>query len=68
MSIDFGDTDHVRMQGLMEKSNEGTLTPDEIAELDGYVNIANVLSVMHARTRIALKEPGSEFMRNALNS
>jgi hypothetical protein len=68
MSIDFGDTDHARMQQLMERSNEGTLTPDETAELDGYVNIANVLSVMHSRARVALKEFGFESTRNSLNS
>lgn len=68
ISVDFGDADHARMQDLMEKSNEGMLTPDEMAELDGYVNIANVLSVMHSRARVALNEPGVESMRNALNS
>ncbi len=68
MAIDFGDADHARMQELMEKSNEGKLTLDETAELDGYVNIANVLSVMHSQARAALKKPGFESMRNALNS
>ncbi len=61
MSIDFGGADHSRMQELMEKSNEGTLTSEETAELDGYVNIANVLSVMHSQARVALK-------KTALNS
>jgi hypothetical protein len=54
------------MQELMEKSNEGTLTSEESAELNGYVNIANVLSVMHSRARVALKEPGFESMPNVL--
>ena len=44
------------------------LTPEETAELDGYVNIANVLSVMHSQARVALNKPGFESMRNALNS
>jgi len=66
ISIDFSDADHARMQELMEKSNEGTLTSEESAELNGYVNIANVLSVMHSRARVALKEPGFESMRNVL--
>jgi hypothetical protein len=68
ISVDFGDADHARIQDLMEKSNEGMLTPDEMAELDRYVNIANVLSVMHSRARVALNEPGVESMHNALNS
>jgi hypothetical protein len=56
------------MQKLMDKSNEGTLTSDEEAELDGYVNIANVLSVMHSQARLALSKPPSESLRDAPNS
>lgn len=56
LSIDFSEADSARMQELMEKSNEGALTSDESAELDGYVNIANVLSVMHSQARAALRE------------
>src|SRR5215831_1293704 len=59
LSIDFSEADHTRMQELMDKSNEGALTPDESAELDGYVNISNVLSVMHSRARVALRNGGS---------
>ena len=68
MTIDFGDADHARMQELMERSNEGMLTLDETAELDGYVNIANVLSVLHSQARVALNKLGLESIRNALNS
>lgn len=46
------------MQELMDKSNEGALTSDEDGELDGYVNVANVLSVMHSRARVALRNAG----------
>jgi hypothetical protein len=68
ISIDFGDADNARMQELMEKSNEGTLTAEECAELAGYVNIANVLSIMHSRARAALRGPSFESMRDAVNS
>jgi hypothetical protein len=54
LSIDFNEADSVRMQELMDKSNEGVLTQDEAAELDGYVNVANLLSVMHSQARLAL--------------
>ena len=60
LSIDFSEEDHARMQELMDKSNEGALIPDEKAELDGYVNIANVLSVMHSQARVALRKSGFE--------
>lgn len=60
LSIAFSEADHSRMQTLMDKSNEGSLTFDEAEELDGYVNIANVLSVMHSRARVALRNDGFE--------
>jgi hypothetical protein len=68
LSIDFSEADDARMQQLMDKSNEGRLTSNEKAELDGYVNIANVLSVMHSQARVALRKPGFESMRDARNS
>jgi hypothetical protein len=68
LSIDFSEADDARMQELMDKSNEGALTSDEKAELEGYVNIANVLSVMHSQARVALKRPDSESFRDASSS
>lgn len=68
LSIEFSDADDARMQELMDKSNEGVLTSDEAAELDGYVNIANVLSVMHSQARGALKEYGLDPQHAPRNS
>ena len=67
LSIDFGEGDRARMQELMDKSNEGTLTPEEGGELDGYVNVANVLSVMHSRARVALRSASFENPSAARN-
>lgn len=58
LSMKFSEADHARMQDLMDKSSEGALTADEAAELDGYVNVANVLAVMHSRARVALRSAG----------
>ncbi len=68
LSIDFTESDHARMRELMEKSNDGALIPDEKAELDGYVNVANVLSVMHSQARVALRKSGFEPLRDNRNS
>lgn len=65
LSIAFSEDDNARMQELMDKSNEGVLTGGEDAELDGYVNIANVLSVMHSEARVALR---IDFQGDARNS
>jgi hypothetical protein len=67
LSIDFSEADHTRMQELMDKSNEGALTSDEGAELDSYVNIANVLPVIHSRARVALRGTGFESSPDARN-
>jgi hypothetical protein len=68
LSIDFSESDHARMQELMDKSGDGALTTDEKAELDGYVNIANVLFVMHSQARVALRKPGFDSLRDTPNS
>ena len=52
----------------MDKSGDGALTTDEKAELDGYVNIANVLFVMHSQARVALRKPGFDSLRDTPNS
>ena len=67
LSIDFSQADRARMQELMDESNEGQLTSDDEAELDSYVNIANVLSVMHSRARVALRSAGFEGSHDAPN-
>ena len=53
---------------LIAREKEGALAPDEKAELDGYVNIANVLSVMHSQARVALRKSGLEPLRDTRNS
>jgi len=67
LSIDFSEADHARMQELMDKSNKGTLSSDEDAELGSYVYIANVLSVLHSQARVALRSAGFECSRDARN-
>jgi hypothetical protein len=67
LSIDFSEADHLRMQELMDKSNEGQLSSDEEAEVDSYVNITNVLSVMHSRARVALRSAGFDSPADARN-
>lgn len=68
LSIQFGEADHARMQELMAKSDGSALTPDEAAELDGYVNITNFLSVMHSRARVALRTASIDPLSDAPHS
>ncbi len=63
LAIDFSEADHIRMHTPMDKSSDGALTTEETAELNGYVNVANVLSIMHSRARVALNQPGFDSLR-----
>lgn len=59
LAIRLSEADQARMQELMDKSNEGTLTAEDEAEFDSYLNIADLLTVMHSQARTALR--GSDF-------
>ena len=48
------------MHDLAERNQEGTLTPDELEELDYYVTAADWLSLLQSQARKKLAEkPGS---------
>jgi hypothetical protein len=64
LSIDFSGADRSRMQELMDKSNEGTLTSMKTLNSTVTFNIANVLSAMHSRARVALRYSGFEGSRD----
>lgn len=54
LSIDFEEADRERMLHLAERSEAGTLTPDEQAEFDGYQHVGNLLAVMQSKARLTL--------------
>ena len=68
LSIDFSEADHTRMQELMDKSNEGMLTSEDETEFDSYLDIANLLTLMHSQARVALRKAGFEPPRDARDS
>lgn len=40
-----------RIEGLRQKANEGTLTPDEDAEYKDFVEAVDIVSIMQAKAR-----------------
>jgi hypothetical protein len=44
-----------RIQKLSKRAREGTLTPDEARELDGYLEVGRALAVVQSKARSALK-------------
>jgi len=56
LQLDYSETDHARMTELSEKSNAGTLTPEERRELESYVFVGDVLSMMKSKARLSLRK------------
>ena len=55
LSIGFEEADRRRMQQLADRSESGTLTVDERAELDSYLHVGNLLAFMQSRARVVLR-------------
>jgi hypothetical protein len=59
LSFRFSSDDERRMLELAERSNSGALTAEELAELDSYLHVGNVLAVMQARAKALIRLPGA---------
>ena len=55
LSIDFAGPDLERMNLLSERAREGNLTSEETAELDRYLEVGTLLSILHSRARRLLR-------------
>jgi hypothetical protein len=56
LSLGYCESDHTRMQELACKSNEGTLTADERRELEAYVSVGDLLSLLKSKARLSLQK------------
>jgi len=56
LSFDFPEEDRARMEQLAEKAREGTLTPEEQAEIDCYERVGHFLSLLRSKARLSLKQ------------
>jgi hypothetical protein len=55
LSLDFEPQDVDRMDLLAERAREGGLSADEEEELDSYLHVGNLLTIMQSRARIYLR-------------
>jgi hypothetical protein len=55
LSIGFDADDTERMNVLAERAREGILTPQEAAELDSYLHVGSLLSILQYKARRLLK-------------
>jgi hypothetical protein len=51
LKMNFSDDDGTRMDELAAKNREGEISPAELAELDNFVRVGTVLSILQSRAR-----------------
>ncbi len=59
LGIDFDQSDLDRMNLLSERARDGRLTEEETAELDSYLHVGTLLSILQSRARRFLKNDSS---------
>jgi hypothetical protein len=56
LSLDFSDSDHVRIDELSAQARAGKLTEQERGELEGYIRLGDVLALLQSKARRSLKQ------------
>jgi hypothetical protein len=59
-SLDFPASDHQRFAELSAKAQEGSLTPQEADELDGYLHVDSWLAIMRLKAHRSLEAAAGE--------
>ena len=55
LALKFAVADVDRMRELNDKNRKGMLTADEAAELDDFLRVADLLSILQSKARVRLK-------------
>lgn len=55
LKLGFRDKDADRIHELAQKNSDGTITPAELAEYDGYVKVADLLAILKSKARQVLR-------------
>jgi hypothetical protein len=55
LSLSFSAEDKARMHELAVKNQEGTISAEELRELDGYVKAGDLLAILKLKARKLLK-------------
>jgi hypothetical protein len=56
LALDFPEEDFARIEELNSRANEGTLTDDEEAELEAYINVGDLLAYWQSKARQILQQ------------
>ena len=55
LALAFEPSDVERMNQLAERVRDGNLSAEEETELDGYLHVGNLLTIMQSKARVYLK-------------
>ena len=55
LALNFSPKDKARMSDLAQRNSEGKLSPAEREELENYVLVGDVLSLLHLKAKKSLK-------------
>jgi hypothetical protein len=58
LALDFPEADAARIDELNVRANEGQLTDDEQSELEGYINVSDLLAYWQSKARQAVQPHG----------
>lgn len=56
MALDFKPDDHARYEALSAKLQEGTLGPEEVAELEGFLHVDSLLAILRLKAERSLAD------------
>jgi hypothetical protein len=56
LQLGYSEADHARMAELAEKSNAGHLSSDEERELQSFIFVGDVLSLLKSKARLSLRK------------
>jgi hypothetical protein len=59
LKLDFDPEDHQRVEILSAKAQNGSLTPEERAELEEYIRVNNELTILQSKARLSLQRANS---------
>lgn len=60
LSIHFSPSDENLMRELMEKNNQGTISPEEQSKLEAFRQIGSFLAIVQAKARLQLQQSNGD--------
>ena len=65
LALGFSEADKARMRQLSAKAREGTLSPEEQADIDSYERVGHLLNIMKSKARRSLRRRGASNGRHS---